>query len=209
MQERAGDFSGTGSVRPPRQSARKRHAGRGHHGGDTRDQAQVPRPRPAYGEPPRPHQPDPWPPATPAPAARSSWRSTASTTRPTARPPTPARGHPPPRLKRCQDGSLALLNGAQGLPLGVLEEEEYPSSAPRLIPGDQVIFSTDGVTEALHPQGRMFGLDELDRALVDCGVARPTSTWKPSKPSTASPRAKRPKTTGPGSAPKYDEPTTG
>jgi serine phosphatase RsbU (regulator of sigma subunit) len=52
----------------------------------------------------------------------------------------------------------------------VLEEEEYPSSAPRLIPGDQVIFSTDGVTEALHPQGRMFGLDELDRALANCGV---------------------------------------
>src|SRR5437762_9568545 len=33
-------------------------------------------------------------------------------------------GHPPPRLKRCADGSLALLDGQHGLPLGILPEEE-------------------------------------------------------------------------------------
>src|SRR5262245_60843009 len=37
-------------------------------------------------------------------------------------------GHPPPRLKRCADGSLALLDGVQRLPLGIMPQEQYPES---------------------------------------------------------------------------------
>src|SRR5436309_3311908 len=45
-------------------------------------------------------------------------------------------GHPPPRLKRCADGSLALLDGHHGLPLGIMPEENYPEGRWQLVPGD-------------------------------------------------------------------------
>lgn len=77
-------------------------------------------------------------------------------------------GHNPPRLKRCQDSSLASLNGLTGLPLGVSPAESFPESTMTLIPGDQLIFYTDGVTEARNPAGEMFGLPRLDEILADC-----------------------------------------
>jgi sigma-B regulation protein RsbU (phosphoserine phosphatase) len=79
-------------------------------------------------------------------------------------------GHPPPRLKRCADGSLGLLDGVRRLPLGVSGDEEYPQGSLQLVPGDQVIFYTDGITEATNPTGAMFGLDGLDRVLENCAV---------------------------------------
>jgi phosphoserine phosphatase RsbU/P len=77
-------------------------------------------------------------------------------------------GHNPPRLKRCQDGTLAVLDQAGGLPLGLLEAEEYPDCALPLQPGDQIIFYTDGITEAHNPAGEQFGTRRLDQALENC-----------------------------------------
>ncbi|HEY1378700.1 MAG TPA: PP2C family protein-serine/threonine phosphatase [Gemmataceae bacterium] len=79
-------------------------------------------------------------------------------------------GHPPPRLKRCSDGSLALLDGKHGLPLGILPDEEYPEGRYELVPGDQIVFYTDGVTEAESPAGEPFGLTRLDAVLANCAV---------------------------------------
>ncbi len=79
-------------------------------------------------------------------------------------------GHPPPRLKRCADGSLAELDGHHGLPLGILADEEYPEGRWELVPGDQVVFYTDGVTEAVNPAGEQFGLRRLDAVLENCAV---------------------------------------
>ena len=79
-------------------------------------------------------------------------------------------GHNPPRLKRCQDGSLALLDQAGGLPLGITPVQEYRSASLQLVPGDQVVLYTDGITEAHDPSGNQFGLARLDRALTKCEV---------------------------------------
>lgn len=79
-------------------------------------------------------------------------------------------GHPPPRLKRCSDGSLALLDGKHGLPLGILPTEEYPEGRADLVPGDQIVFYTDGVTEAENAAGEPFGLTRLDQVLANCAV---------------------------------------
>src|SRR5262249_29618089 len=57
-------------------------------------------------------------------------------------------GHNPPRVKRCQDGSLLALEGAGGLPLGVVSPTRYEEAVQALQVGDQIIFYTDGVTEA-------------------------------------------------------------
>ena len=79
-------------------------------------------------------------------------------------------GHNPPRLKRCQDGSLLSLDAAGGLPLGVLPEAGYDEACQQLRPGDQIVFYTDGVTEALDPEGRLFGTARLDRVLENCAL---------------------------------------
>jgi sigma-B regulation protein RsbU (phosphoserine phosphatase) len=79
-------------------------------------------------------------------------------------------GHNPPRLKRCQDGSLLSLNRAGGLPLGLMPEERYEETVQQLQVGDQIIFYTDGITEAHNPQGQMFGTQRLDLALENCSL---------------------------------------
>ena len=77
-------------------------------------------------------------------------------------------GHNPPRLKRCQDGSLLTLNGTNGLPLGISVDESYAQAEQQLEVGDQIVFYTDGVTEAHDSAGRMFGTERLDGVLENC-----------------------------------------
>jgi sigma-B regulation protein RsbU (phosphoserine phosphatase) len=79
-------------------------------------------------------------------------------------------GHNPPRLKRCQDGTLAVLDHVRALPLGVREREAYPECVQQLQAGDQIVFYTDGVTEAHNAQGEMFGTNRLDDVLENCSL---------------------------------------
>jgi sigma-B regulation protein RsbU (phosphoserine phosphatase) len=79
-------------------------------------------------------------------------------------------GHNPPRLKRCEDGTLALLDRAGGLPLGISSGESYAAATHQLRPGDQLVLYTDGITEAHDPAGKMFGLARLDKVLENCSV---------------------------------------
>ena len=79
-------------------------------------------------------------------------------------------GHPPPRLKRCQDGSLLELDCAGGYPLGVMDDGEYDEAMQTLQSGDQIVFYTDGITEAANPRGELFGAERLDRVLENCSV---------------------------------------
>jgi phosphoserine phosphatase RsbU/P len=74
-------------------------------------------------------------------------------------------GHIPPRLIRQADGSRGPLDAPQRLPLGIAEQAEYPDEVLELVPGDQVIFYTDGVTEALNATGEHFGPERLDAIL--------------------------------------------
>ena len=77
-------------------------------------------------------------------------------------------GHNPPRLLRCADGSRLTLNRAQRLPLGIRAEEVYAEQVVPLQSGDQVVFFTDGVIEAVNPDGDVFGNDRIDTALATC-----------------------------------------
>jgi sigma-B regulation protein RsbU (phosphoserine phosphatase) len=79
-------------------------------------------------------------------------------------------GHNPPRLKRCQDGSLTVLNKIRGLPLGIMQEEDYRESVQPLQAGDQIVFYTDGITEAHNREGEMFGTERLDQVLETCSL---------------------------------------
>jgi sigma-B regulation protein RsbU (phosphoserine phosphatase) len=79
-------------------------------------------------------------------------------------------GHNPPRLKRCVDGTLALLNGVAGLPLGIAPHQTYRERTHQLVPGDQLVLYTDGITEAHNEHGEMFGLERMDKVLENCSV---------------------------------------
>ncbi len=79
-------------------------------------------------------------------------------------------GHNPPRLKRCQDGSLALLDAVRGLPLGVFPRETFKEAVHHLVRGDQLVLYTDGITETTNPAGEMFGLSRLDKVLENCSI---------------------------------------
>lgn len=67
-------------------------------------------------------------------------------------------GHPAPLLLR---GSKVVktLRGDDGLPLGLGSPGDAAQES--LEPGDQVVFFTDGVTEARSPDGTFFGTDRL------------------------------------------------
>lgn len=91
-------------------------------------------------------------------------------------------GHTPPRLRRT-DGSLGVLNRAQKLPLGIKPGEVYPEQTVSLRPGDQVVMFTDGVIEAVNPDGDVFGTARLDGTLAaappsaDALVKSITAAW--------------------------------
>jgi sigma-B regulation protein RsbU (phosphoserine phosphatase) len=79
-------------------------------------------------------------------------------------------GHNPPRIRRCGRQAVGALDGAQQVPLGVLDDPQFVSRTEQLEPGDQIVFYTDGITEAASPDGELFGTDRLDRALAACGA---------------------------------------
>jgi phosphoserine phosphatase RsbU/P len=80
-------------------------------------------------------------------------------------------GHNPPRLKGCADGAVQSLEGAANLPLGISEDEAFTEFTQRLVPGDRILFYTDGITEAQNAVGEQFGLARLDRVLAGCHSA--------------------------------------
>jgi PAS domain S-box-containing protein len=74
-------------------------------------------------------------------------------------------GHPLPLLLRA-DGQLEQV-GVPGTLLGVVPDPELESTKTELLPGDTLVFYTDGVTEA-RTQNGMFGADGLRSAVAAC-----------------------------------------
>jgi sigma-B regulation protein RsbU (phosphoserine phosphatase) len=75
-------------------------------------------------------------------------------------------GHNPPLLQR-RDGRAEWLSEG-GLMLGSFPDAEYREAWVDLVPGDVVVFYTDGITESLSPSGEMFGPERLVLVLGDC-----------------------------------------
>jgi sigma-B regulation protein RsbU (phosphoserine phosphatase) len=72
-------------------------------------------------------------------------------------------GHNPPLLLSC-DGTMKELTEG-GMVLGLFAESQYESGAVSMQPGDHIVLFTDGVIEALNPQGEEFGADRLNDLL--------------------------------------------
>ena len=67
-------------------------------------------------------------------------------------------GHMAPLLYRRKRGSLevAMTRDETGLPLGILDEQEYPSVQVALEPGDCLLLFTDGLTDAQNRRKQSF-----------------------------------------------------
>ena len=70
-------------------------------------------------------------------------------------------GHPPPLLRRGEEH--INLADAQSLPLGVEAATEFREAKITLNPADVLIIFTDGITESMDTQNRMFALEGLVR----------------------------------------------
>jgi sigma-B regulation protein RsbU (phosphoserine phosphatase) len=74
-------------------------------------------------------------------------------------------------LVRRRDGSFYFVEVAGNLPLGMLPTANYTATRIQLMPGDTVLFYTDGIVEAFSPEGIMFGFERLQTTLNSCADA--------------------------------------
>jgi len=74
-------------------------------------------------------------------------------------------GHDAPRRVGA-GGALERMQPADGPPLCVLEDFEYPVQHYRMEPGDSLCLITDGISEAMNEQGDLYGIERLDALLA-------------------------------------------
>ena len=59
-------------------------------------------------------------------------------------------------------GEIKALLQSEALPLGILPDTKFPLADPiTLDPGDLVLMLTDGILEALSPEGEFFGTQRV------------------------------------------------
>lgn len=82
-------------------------------------------------------------------------------------------GHNPPYVLR-NGGRVEALRGAGAMALGIVEDLRYPTQQTRLAPGETLVCFSDGVTEAINPQGALFGEARLEGFLAAQTKNHPT-----------------------------------
>ena len=80
-------------------------------------------------------------------------------------------GHLPP-VHRDARGKVQLIGMREsGLPLGVLPEQQFNEMTIPLLPGESLLFYTDGITEAMNAKEQMFGKERLQTAVRASSVS--------------------------------------
>ena len=75
-------------------------------------------------------------------------------------------GHTPPLLCRADQDQVTQL-ARTGMALGVVEDTPFEQHMLRLNPGDFILFYTDGVTDATDAHLQDFGMERLQRVILD------------------------------------------
>jgi serine phosphatase RsbU (regulator of sigma subunit) len=70
-------------------------------------------------------------------------------------------GHNPPFLQLAQGNTAAQTLTRTGVPLGIVAETTWEQRTLQLLPGDVLVFYTDGVTDAQNSQELFFGTERL------------------------------------------------
>ena len=84
-------------------------------------------------------------------------------------------GHHPALLVHEADGGVEDLTTPDGLPLGVWSTVSFSCRRAALAPGDTLLVFTDGLLEAMSPEGELFGGDRVRRLLAAHRHAGPES----------------------------------
>ena len=74
-------------------------------------------------------------------------------------------GHEPPLLMR-RTGEALVLDAGGGPPLCVVDDYEYGLARAQLEPRDVLVLASDGITEAMNPEGDIYGRARM-KALVE------------------------------------------
>jgi sigma-B regulation protein RsbU (phosphoserine phosphatase) len=74
-------------------------------------------------------------------------------------------GHNPPYIKR-KDGALQCLDQRHGPVIGAVEGMVYAEGRDTMVPGDLLLLFTDGVTEAMDVEDRLFSEHRLEQLLT-------------------------------------------
>ena len=80
-------------------------------------------------------------------------------------------GHNPPLLRH--NGSWQWLREKSGMFLGAFDELRFTSYKMQIEPGDALLLYTDGVTEAMNPEEKLYGEDRLEAFLAKHADLRP------------------------------------
>jgi serine phosphatase RsbU (regulator of sigma subunit) len=76
-------------------------------------------------------------------------------------------GHNPPLIASMQVNQSPISLTQTGMPIGILERQEWESGSYTFRPGDALIVYTDGVTEAQSQGGEFFGEDRLKQLVTN------------------------------------------
>jgi serine phosphatase RsbU (regulator of sigma subunit) len=83
-------------------------------------------------------------------------------------------GHDAPR-RITADCRVELLQSADGPPLCVMDDFEYPVQQYQLQPGESLCLTTDGIGEAMNETGELYGNERLDRLLTTTATTAPAA----------------------------------
>ncbi len=70
-------------------------------------------------------------------------------------------GHLPPILRKPDGVAEMIGTESGGIPIGITKDTAYQGFEGEFNAGDSLVFYTDGVNEAMSPDGHLFGMDRL------------------------------------------------
>jgi serine phosphatase RsbU (regulator of sigma subunit) len=70
-------------------------------------------------------------------------------------------GHMPPLIRTANGDVEEFGTETVGIPIGVVEDYSYETAVRTIHPGETIVIYTDGVSEAMNPQGELYGMDSV------------------------------------------------
>ena len=83
-------------------------------------------------------------------------------------------GHLSPLQFQARTGDVLNWNVATGPALGLMAGSVYPVIEKQVVPGDKILFYTDGLTEAMNAENEQFTEERLVEVLKEKGGQSPS-----------------------------------